>query len=85
MHYHCALYSIFDSFTILYLYSFVIIILKLLKNMEMVSSLRGWVPLGGMMASYSKGQDRTIRSAGFLCFGPSPMELAAAKNSLSYR
>ena len=26
----------------------------------------------------TKGQDRTIRSAGFLHFGPSPMELTAA-------
>ena len=33
----------------------------------------------------TKGQDRTIRSAGFLRFGPSPMELTAAKNSLSHR
>ena len=33
----------------------------------------------------TKGQDRTIRSAGFLRFGPSPMELATAKNSPSLR
>ena len=35
--------------------------------------------------SDTKGQDRTIRSARFLRFGPSPMELTAAKNSLSHR